>query len=131
MVLAKILRWSFLLMPLLSACGQNLGTSDLPPFFGEKEASVSWSANREKDVNTTGGGYRVYYWDQPSFSLAIAPFVDVPYVAGLQAPTSSRIKKIAAGKYYIKVVAYSAFNPQGTAGGNQSASSSEISIMVP
>jgi hypothetical protein len=92
---------------------------------------VNWTANPEVDVNTTGGGYRVYYAKSPNVSTSSGTFVNVPYVSGATAPTTALLSGLTVGTYYVKVVAYSAYNPQGISGGNSSAGSSEVSISVP
>lgn len=70
--------------------------------------TVSWAANREKMVNSTGGGYRVYYSETPGFQESRAKFVDVPYVSGSGAPTSVTITSLFPTTYYVKVAAYGA-----------------------
>lgn len=74
---------------------------------------VSWDANREATVNMSGGGYRVYYGRTAGFALAGASFVDVPYVSGPTAPTTTMLT-LSSGANFIKVVAYSALNPSGS-----------------
>ncbi len=96
-----------------------------------RDVQVFWAANREKAVNSPGGGYRVYYSTTPGFDLAAARVVDVPYVAGPRAPTSATIAGLSPGTYYLRVVAYSALNPPGGSGGSTSAPSIEISVTVP
>ncbi len=96
-----------------------------------RNVQVSWAANREKAVNSPGGGYRVYYSTTPGFDVATASVVDVPYVAGPTAPTSATIPGLSPGTYYLEVVAYSALNPPGGSGGSTSAPSAEISVTVP
>lgn len=97
---------------------------------GESKINVSWTANREADVNTTGGGYRVYISTAPGVNTAAAPSFDVPYTSGMTSPTTYQVTGVAAGTYYIKVIAYSAYNPMGVSGGNRSADSSETSVTV-
>ena len=92
---------------------------------------VSWTANLETAVNTTGGGYRVYYGTHPGFSTSSASSVDVPYVSGASTPTSVKLTGLHSGIYYFKVVAYSALNPPGGSTGSTSSPSSEISISLP
>ncbi|MDZ7661832.1 hypothetical protein [Thiohalophilus sp.] len=82
---------------------------------------VNWDANRESGVNTTAGGYRVYYSTTAGFDIDSADFVDVPYESGDTAPTSTTLT-LPSQTHYIKVVAYSALNPQG------SAASEEIAV---
>lgn len=86
--------------------------------------AVSWDANRESGVNSAGGGYKVYHSTTSGFSISGASFVDVPYVTGPNAPTSTTLS-LASGTHYIKVVAYSAVNPSG------SAASAQIAVTVP
>lgn len=86
--------------------------------------AVSWTANRERAVNAPGGGYRVYYSGAAGFDVANADFVDVPYVSGTTAPTATALP-LSAGTFFIKVVAYSALNPGG------SAPSAEVAVTVP
>lgn len=69
---------------------------------------INWDANRESDVNRAGGGYRVYRGSTSTFDAATV--LDVPYPAPRQAVLS-----FAPGTYYIKVTAYSALNPAGSA----------------
>jgi hypothetical protein len=65
------------------------------------------------------------------FSIGSATLTNVPYVSGSSAPTSVTISNLAAGTYYIKVVAFSALIPPGGSSGSTSQASSEISITVP
>jgi hypothetical protein len=85
---------------------------------------VSWAANREAAVNAAGGGYRVYYGKTPGFDIATASFVDVPYVSGPTAPTTTNLT-LSSGDNFVKVVAYSALNSTG------SQPSTEIFVSVP
>lgn len=84
---------------------------------------VSWTANRETAVNNPGGGYKVYYSPTAGFAIGSANVVDVPY-AGAAVPTTTNLT-LTSGTHYIKVVAYSALNPAG------SAPSSETAVTVP
>jgi hypothetical protein len=86
---------------------------------------VTWTANRETAVNSTGGGYKVYFGRTANFDIAGASFVDVPFVApGPLAPTTATLT-LSSGTNYIKIVAYSALNPAG------SAPSAAVSVNVP
>lgn len=80
---------------------------------GSGTVNLSWSANRETEVNKAGGGYRVYY-AQSSSVTASTPYVDVPFVSGSQAPTNLRLTGLVSGTYYVHVKAYSAVNPGGS-----------------
>lgn len=109
---------------LISACSN----SDDPPVSQTKTVAISWDANNESQVNTTGGGYKVYYSQTSGFALTDngVTEIDVPYVSGSAAPTSTQLQ-LSSGTYYIKVVAYSAF----PAGQTTSEVSTETSIKVP
>ncbi|GAB4348928.1 MAG: hypothetical protein Kow006_10030 [Gammaproteobacteria bacterium] len=104
---------------LITACGGGGGGPSIV-----STVTVSWTANVEAAVNSAGGGYRVYYSTTPGFDIATANFVDVPYTAGPAAPTSTDLQ-LATGTHYIKVTAYSALNPSG------SASSAQITVVTP
>ncbi|MGE3261507.1 MAG: hypothetical protein AB7K68_06990 [Bacteriovoracia bacterium] len=84
---------------------------------------VSWTANRETAVNSAGGGYKVYYSSTSGFVVSAGNLVEVPYVSGASAPTSTTLS-LVPGTYYIRVAAYSALNPLSTA-------STQISLVVP
>jgi hypothetical protein len=92
---------------------------------------VNWTANPEVDVNKAGGGYRVYYGKSSGVDTHSTSYVDVPYVSGVTAPTTALLSGLTVGTYYIRVIAYSAYNPLGISGGSRSSDSSESSITVP
>lgn len=75
---------------------------------------IRWEANRETAVNQAGGGYRVYRGLTSGFDVATATMVDVPYQGGALAPTQT-VLNFTPGTYYVKVTAYSALNPAGSA----------------
>lgn len=110
---------------------KSITTTTPPAAPTSVKIRINWAANPEVDVNTTGGGYRVYYAKSPNVSTSSGTYVDVPYVAGPTAPTTALLSGLTVGTYYVKVVAYSAYNPQGISGGNRSSGSSEVSISVP
>lgn len=93
--------------------------------------AVSWNANKEKAVNSAGGGYRVYYSTTSGFNPGTASYVDVPYVAGATAPTTTNLTNFMAGTYYFKIIAYSALNPPGQTGGSTSAASAQFQLTLP
>ncbi len=109
---------------LFAACGGG-GGGPPPPPSGVITASVrvSWTANRETAVNSAGGGYKIYYSPTAGFDIASANVVDLPYKAGA-APTTTNLT-LASGTHYVKVIAYSTLNPNG------SAPSAEIAVSVP
>lgn len=125
-------KFQILLLALISlaviSC-DGTGTSTPPPTYN---VSVNWNANRETAVNTTGGGYTVYYSTSAGFNIGDAGVtsIDVPYVSGALAPSAITVKLATAGTYYFKIIAYSALNPPGGSSGSQSAVSAEISVTV-
>jgi hypothetical protein len=92
---------------------------------------VSWAANREKAVNSTGGGYKVYYSLSTPVNTSTASSVDVPYVTGATAPTSRTITGLSCGSWHFRVIAYSALHPSGSTSTSRSADSSEVTVTVP
>lgn len=74
--------------------------------------SISWTANREAEVNKAGGGYIVAINGQPP--------VNLPYVSGVSAPTAMSTT-LMSGNYSVTVTAYSALNPPGGITGSKSA----------
>lgn len=119
------IRWSLAAVAVLlaTACdgggGAIRGTQSI-----SATVLVSWVANREADVNAVGGGYKVYFSRTPDFDITGASFVNVPYVSGATAPTSTMLT-LSSGDNFIKVVAYSALNPGG------SLPSAQISVSIP
>lgn len=105
----------------LAACGGGGGGGG--GGSSARNVQVSWTANRETAVNSPGGGYKVYYNPTAGFAIGSANVVDVPY-AGAAVPTTTNLT-LTSGTHYIKVVAYSALNPAG------SAPSSETAVTVP
>lgn len=97
-----------------------------------RTVTVSWNANRETAVNTTGGGYKVYYSTSSGFAITDAgvSVVNVPFVVPPMAPTSINLQ-LRTGKYYFRVVAYSALTAPWESGGSTSAPSTQISLVVP
>lgn len=86
---------------------------------------VSWTANREKSVNQSGGGYRIYYASAAGVNTSTASFINVPYVSGGAAPVTKDLTNLSIGTTYFKVVAFS------TTLSTQSAASDEFSITLP
>jgi hypothetical protein len=105
---------------MLSACLKQSTQTQVMP--GSMAPTISWEANREKSVNSVGGGYRVYYSSTSGFDIANAQSINVPYISGGKAPTSVVISSLNKGKYYFKVAAYSSL---GT-----SAASAETSLEI-
>jgi hypothetical protein len=113
----------------LASCGG--GGSDSPPLAPPTltTVNVSWDANREAAVNDFGGGYKAYYSITQGFNINDAGVteVDVPFTAPPSAPTNITLQ-LNSGRYYFRVVAYSALNPPG---GSTSAPSAEYPFAVP
>lgn len=81
---------------------------------GTRTIAVNWTANHESAVNTTGGGYRVYYSVSPGYTAGVTAFINAPYVAGPTAPVTADIPNLGSGTYFINVIAYSALNVTGS-----------------
>lgn len=84
---------------------------------------ISWAANREAAVNTTGGGYKVSYSTDSTFPAGSTTTLDVPYSSGASAPTSIMVSQLNPGTYYVRITAYTA--------SLQSLPSSRITVTVP
>lgn len=98
-----------------AACGGGAGGSEASSAMttvtvGPGAVVIRWEANRESGVNRAGGGYRVYRDSTTVFDPATATVLDIPYPAPPQA-----ILNATPGTYYIKLTAYSALNPAGSA----------------
>jgi len=90
----------FLVAVLLFSCGGG---------GGSKQVTVSWSANKDKVVNMTGGGYTLYYSQQSGFDINSASKTDVSYVSGATAPISTKLV-LAGGVWFIRIAAYGIVN---------------------
>ncbi|TGK15115.1 hypothetical protein EHO61_15575 [Leptospira fluminis] len=97
----------FLLMGSGSKTG-SIGTG------APRNVLVSWQANREKSVNSAGGGYKACYGINPSYQAATAICSTVPYASGSAAPTSATLSIPGGSHVYIYVFGYSTLNPNGT-----------------
>lgn len=71
-----------------------------------KQVTVTWDANVETAVNTTGGGYKLYYSQTSGFDAGNAVSVDIPYVSGTTTPTTTRLSLASGTVWYFKVQAY-------------------------
>jgi hypothetical protein len=69
-----------------------------------------------------GGGYQVAISGQPT--------INVPYVSGLTAPTST-VTTLSTGTYTVTVRAYAALDVQGGSAGSLSAPSQSLIVNVP
>lgn len=117
----------FFIILLLVACGGGGGSSGEP-----KTVTVSWETNRESAVNTSGGGYEIYYSKTSNFDIEYAgvTVIDVPYVSGTTAPTSKSIE-LSPGTYYFKIVAYAEISQPGTGSPSRSDPSTQLKVVVP
>jgi hypothetical protein len=131
-----IARFLLFLLPALTliACGNGDGSSPtaVAPPATIRTVTLTWNPNRETSVNTTGGGYKVYYSTNSGFNILDAgvSVVNVPFVAPPSAPTTTNLQ-LASGNYYFRVVAYSALNPPGGNSGSTSTPSNQIALTVP
>jgi hypothetical protein len=123
-------KWLVITALLIGGCGGGGGgaaTSTTPPSTPTAiyhNVTISWVANREKGVNSTGGGYKI------SISGASSSQINVPYVSGLSAPTST-IVPLSAGSYTATITAYAALDAAGGTTGTVSVPSAPILITVP
>lgn len=116
-----------LVLLLVVGCGGGGGGGGGAPAVTLPTVQVSWTENRESAVNTTGGGYRVYFSQTSGFTPGDAGVTvqDAPFVSGPAAPTSTSVS-LASGTYFFRVAAFSA-----VAGGRESTPSAETSVIVP
>jgi fibronectin type 3 domain-containing protein len=72
--------------------------------------NITWKANRQRGVNQTGGGYKIYYSKDPTFSNYTVK--DVPYESGNNSPTTAVLEfdSTQTGKWYIRITAYAYFS---------------------
>lgn len=111
----------YLVAILLSACGG--GGSSSPPAPTSHTVNISWAANREAAVNSSGGGYTVAISGQTPFT--------VPYISGTSAAPTMAVATLLPGSYSVAVTAYSALNPPGGTTGSASLPSAAFSFSVP
>ena len=115
-----------------SCGGGGSDSSPLTPPPALRTVNVSWNVNRETAVNTTGGGYKVYYSTSSGFDITDTgvSVVDVPFIAPPTAPTSISLQ-LRSGLYYFRIVAYSALILPWGSGGSTSVPSVQFSLLVP
>jgi hypothetical protein len=101
---------------LLISCGGGGGSP--PPSVSTHSVTLTWAPNRERGVNSVGGGYQV--------SISGQPTINVPYTA----PTSTTVL-LNTGTYTVTVRAYAALDAQGNSTGSLSAPSTPITVNVP
>lgn len=90
-----------------------------------KQVTVSWNANTDAVVNTNGGGYTLYYSQESGFDIADAYTLDIPYVSGATAPTST-ILTLAEGDWFIRIAAYGVLN--GASRSSEASDQIQISV---
>jgi len=105
----------------LAGCGGGGGGSSPQPVTNHT-VTLAWAPNHEKGVNSAGGGYQVAISGQPT--------INVPYVSGLTAPTST-VTTLSTGTYTVTVRAYAALDAQGGSAGSLSAPSQSLIVNVP
>jgi hypothetical protein len=111
---------NLLVVLLLSACGGGGGGGAPAPTT--HSVTLVWTPNHEKGVNSPGGGYQI--------SVSGQPTIDVPYVSGSTAPTSTTVS-LNTGTYTVTARAYAALDAQGGSTGSLSAASPPITVNVP
>lgn len=94
---------------LCAGCG---GSSSGRGSVSDQSFSISWDANRETAVNSPGGGYRVEYSTDPSFSTVKSKsvFFDESTSTLASAATLTIPAGSAKGTWYVRVKAFSALN---------------------
>lgn len=112
-----------------SACSSVLAAYN---YLGPSPSvQLSWNANREKSVNKSGGGYKVYYGRTNNFDPSTASYYDVPYTSGPTTPVTKVLTNLLIGTTYFKVRAYSNLNAPGSTTGSMSEISDQFSITLP
>jgi len=119
----------------ITALTDNESDESVPATGSVKDSAVdtdltfTWAPNREKSVNSSNGGYRIYYSKTQGFSIGSAERTkDVEYDSGSTSPTSTTLtfSFADAGTWYLRIVAYGQIN--GTEYTNNP--SDEISITI-
>jgi hypothetical protein len=130
MSLKRMGLFTILISIFLVGCQSRLAVNQ-PVKQGPYTVNISWAASHEKALNTVGGGYKIYYSQTSGANLATTSFINVPYVSGGTAPTTTSISVAQWGTWYVRVVGYSALNAPGQSNGSTSPPSTEVSISVP
>ena len=109
----------------LAGCGgaKGGGGDSCPPSAapGPHNVTLTWAPNREKGVNSTGGGYHV--------SISGQPTIDVTF-NGATTPTSTTTI-LQSGCYTATVTAFAAMDAAGGLTGSVSAPSQVLAVNVP
>lgn len=128
----KCILWIFPVIALsgiiLPGCGGGGGGED-PPMVAPSSSVVidvectdpcsvllSWDANREKAVNSAGGGYKIYYSTDSDFQITDSgvTIIDIPCTPPDPLPTFKSIAFPSKGTWYVRVAAYSSLNGGST-----------------
>ncbi|WP_415061374.1 hypothetical protein [Bdellovibrio sp.] len=126
----KITPVTFAALIALSACSGNSGfqSSESKPIV--KNIDVEFQANPETSVKTRGG-YKVYVGTSLGFALdASLRTVDIAGNTEQDGKVRVTLSEIPAGKYYLKVLAYSDLNDPNTGTSAKSLPSEEVSFNV-
>ena len=122
--------YALLSSSLLISCGGGGGggsSSCTPPTtLTAHQVTLTWAANREAAVNSTGGGYIITISGQPQ------TIIDLPFAASASAPTTTI--SLMSGCYTATITAYSALDPKSglsSAKASTSLPSTTIAISVP
>lgn len=106
----------------LVACGGGGGGGEADgAATGPAAVTIAWNPSREANVNRPGGGYEV--------SISGREPIDVPYVSGSAAPTSTTVT-LSSGSFSITVRAYGALDAQGGATRTYSSASQVIGVTL-
>jgi len=107
----------------IAGCGGGGGGGSSPPPVPvtDHTVTITWAPNREKGVNSAGGGYHV--------SISGKPTIDVAF-NGATTPTSTTTT-LQTGTYSVAVTAFAALDNQGGATGSVSAPSQTLAVNVP
>lgn len=132
MIFRNKILWLFPLWLMLAGCNmpKTSAKNDLSellpaPLGTPRRVTISWNANHETAVNTTGGGYKVFYGTTSGFTVPGTSYttIDVPYVSGSSSPNSVTVTLGSGYTYYVRVAAYSTLK-------TLSGVSSQISVVV-
>ncbi|TGK04354.1 choice-of-anchor D domain-containing protein [Leptospira selangorensis] len=115
----------------LASSNGDLGSAsssaiDLSGVGGSKDVLIQWNNAKEKDVNKSGGGFKVCYKKGSTFTAegdSGVTCTNVPWTSGSYAPNSKLITFTSTGTYYVKLKSYSTLN-------TGSAFSSQFSINI-
>jgi hypothetical protein len=118
----RLIATSLVLVVLASCGGGGGGGGGSSAPLGPRAVTLAWAPNHENGVNSAGGGYQV--------SISGQPTINVPYVSGPTAPTSTVIP-LPTGTYTVTVSAFAALDTQGGSTGSTSAPSQSIVVNVP